>query len=209
MISIKNALFPIIFILAFLYPFSASATEASPYLLLEHTAKSLFEKMAKLSSEQRKNKDVLRALVEQELMPIIDYQYTSFKILGPNLKKSSKPQRKRFVDLMRQDLLETYTAALSGYEAQEVIFEPPGTFKNQGFVIVRAKIVDTAAPPISLHFKLRQDKKTQQWKLFDLAVEGISLVQSKNVEFSAQIRSVGLDGLIRLLQAKYKLMTSD
>jgi len=204
MISIKKTCFTICCLVATFLAFSAAATQQSPYVILENTTKSLFNKMASLSMEQRQDHEMMRSIVEQELFPVLDYEYASFKILGVNIKHSTKDQRVQFVEVMRENLLQTYTTALSAYENQQVLFEPAGKLTNERIVTVRAKIVDKVAPAINLHFKLRQNKQSKEWKIFDLTVEGISLLTSKRSEVSAQIRKVGLDGLIDILKEKNK-----
>ena len=204
MILIKTTSFTICCLVVTFLAFSAAATQQSPYVILENTTKSLFNKMASLSKEQRQDHEMMRSIVEQELFPVLDYEYASFKILGSNIKHSTKEQRVQFVEVMRENLLQTYTTALSAYENQQVLFEPAGKLTNARIVTVRAKIVDTVAPAINLHFKLRQNKQSMEWKIFDLTVEGISLLTSKRSEVSSQIRKVGLDGLIDILKEKNK-----
>jgi phospholipid transport system substrate-binding protein len=202
MTSLKIIALSTFFLFVILNSSISEAIEQSPYLILENTAKSLFNKMANLSEKQRQDNEIMRAIVEEELLPILDYQYASFKILGSNIKNSTKSQRTVFVELMRENLLHTYTIALSAYENQQILFEPAAKFSNETIVTVRAKIVDTNAPTIHLNFKLRQNKRSKEWKVFDLAVEGISLLTTKRAEVSAQIRKVGLDGLIDILKKK-------
>ncbi len=76
-------------------------------------------------------------------MPHIDHRYVSFKILGKNLKKSSKQQRQSFTLAMYKNLLKTYTSALSAYKKQTVIYQPAPVSTNKCIVTTRAKIEGT------------------------------------------------------------------
>ena len=133
------------------------ATEAtpsvSPYQVIEVTGNSLFTRIANNQEALNKFPELMRDIVEEELMPSVDYQYAAFKILEPetNLKANA---RSASVDV---------------------------------------KIVDTGKPDIKLTFQMRKDSKTQQWKAYDMIVEGISLISTKQSEFNRKISDLGLD----------------
>ena len=136
----------------------------------------------------------MREIVEEELMPSIDYKYAAFKILGKHLRKSSKEQRAKFVTAMRSYLVRTYAGALTQYHNQKVLFEPEVKLKPKAkSASVDVKIVDAGKPDIKITFQMRKDKKSQQWKAYDMIVEGISLVSSKQAEFNRKISELGLD----------------
>jgi len=126
-------------------------------------------------------------------MPHIDYKYAAYKILGKHLRKTSKKQRANFVISMRQYLVRTYANALTQYKNQKVIFEPEKSTKDKKIVSVTTQIVDEGRPTINIAFKLRKNKKTSQWKAYDMVVEGISLLSSKQAELSKRITKQGIE----------------
>ena len=167
---------------------------ASPYQVIEVTGNKLFAKIADNQSALKKFPELMREIVEEELMPSIDYKYAAFKILGKHLRKSSKEQRAKFVTAMRSYLVRTYAGALTQYHNQKVLFEPEAKLKPKAkSASVDVKIVDTGKPDIKITFQMRKDKKSQQWKAYDMIVEGISLVSSKQAEFNRKISELGLD----------------
>ncbi len=167
---------------------------ASPYQVIEVTGNKLFAKIADNQSALKKFPELMREIVEEELMPSIDYKYAAFKILGKHLRKSSKEQRAKFVTAMRSYLVRTYAGALTQYHNQKVLFEPEVKLKPKAkSASVDVKIVDAGKPDIKITFQMRKDKKSQQWKAYDMIVEGISLVSSKQAEFNRKISELGLD----------------
>jgi phospholipid transport system substrate-binding protein len=181
---------------------TVDATTNSPYKLLEQVGTNLFNKIALLSPEQRNQAKVMEAIVESELMPYVDYRYTAYKIMGSYVSKSTKEQRDAFVDAMYSYLVSTYANALSQYKNQQVNYEPDHQIGNSNIVAANVEITEENAPTISLSFKFRKNSHTGQWKAFDMIVEGVSLVSSKQAEISGLIRKVGLDGVIVQLREK-------
>ena len=172
--------------------FSVQAATQSPYKTLETTGNNLFARIASSQQELVKFPELMRTIVDEELMPHVDYQYAAYRILGKELKKTTKEERKKFVESMRHYLVRTYATALANYKNQQVLFEPEKPFSGKKIVAVTARIVDTNAPEIEIQFKMRRNKKTGQWKAYDMVVEGISLLQSKKAELSRQIQQQGI-----------------
>ena len=175
---------------------NTNATEAtpSPYQVIEVTGNSLFARIANNQDALIKFPELMREIVEEELMPSVDYQYAAFKILGKHLRNSTPEQRVKFVTAMRSYLVRTYANALTQYHNQQVQFEPDTKLKPEARAAsVDVKIVDTGKPDIKITFQMRKDKKSQQWKAYDMIVEGISLISSKQSEFNRRIADLGLD----------------
>jgi len=170
------------------------ATPASPYQVIEVTGNKLFSKIADKQDALKKFPDLMRDIVEEELMPSVDYQYAAFKILGKHLRDTTKEQRVNFINAMRSYLVRTYANALMQYSDQKVLFEPEGKLKdNAKSASVDVKIIDSGKPDIHITFQMRKDSQTQEWKAYDMIVEGISLISSKQAELNRRISDLGLD----------------
>jgi phospholipid transport system substrate-binding protein len=174
---------------------SVFSVEISPYKVIENVGQNLFERIADNQQEIEKFPDLMRNIVDEELMPHIDYKYAAYKILGKNLKSTSKEQRANFVLSMRQYLIRTYANALAQYQDQKVIFEHDKPTKSKKIVSVSTQIVDENRPTIDVVFKLRKNSKTLEWKAFDMVVEGISLLSSKQAELSNRIAKEGIENV--------------
>jgi len=168
-------------------------TTTSPYVVLENVGEHLFTRIASNQQQIKKFPKLMNVIVEEELMPSIDYKYAAYRILGKHLKKTTKEQRKQFVIAMRSYLARTYAAALKQYKNQQVIFEQDKPTKNKSIVAIRTQIVEMNKPTINMVFKMRKNKKTGQWKAFDMVVEGISLLSSKQAELSKRIAKEGVE----------------
>lgn len=166
----------------------------SPFKVIEATGNNLFARIANNQEALKKFPDLMKDIVEEELMPSVDYQYAAFKILGKNLRNTTAEQRVKFVNAMRSYLVRTYASALSQYTNQKVLFEPESALKvSAKSASVDIKIVDANKPDIKITFQMRKDNQSQQWRAYDMVVEGISLISSKQAEFNRKIADLGLD----------------
>lgn len=172
---------------------SSLAEEISPYKVIENVGNNLFERIANNQQEITKFPELMRNIVDEELMPHIDYKYAAYKILGKNLRSTSKEQRANFVVSVRHYLVRTYANALTQYKNQKVIYEPEKNTKSKKMVSVTTQIIGGDRPTINIAFKLRKNKKTLKWKAYDMVVEGISLLSSKQAELTKRITKEGVE----------------
>jgi len=184
---------------------SASVSEnASPYAVLKSAGTNLFSRISANQQAIQKFPHLMRDIVEEELMPSIDYRYASYRILGKHLKKISKEQRAEFVEAMRHYLVRTYSIALAKYKNQEVIFEQEKSTKGKRIIGVKTQIIEQGAPTINVVFQMRKNKKTGDWKAFDIVVEGISLLSTKQAELNKKIAREGIEHVTLELAALAK-----
>lgn len=176
----------------------------SPYVVLKTAGTKLFSRISANQQAISKFPHLMRDIVEEELMPSIDYRYASYRILGKHLKKISKEQRAEFVEAMRHYLVRTYSIALSKYKNQQVIFESEKPTKGKRIIGIKTQIIEQGAPTINIVFQMRQNKKTKQWKAFDITVEGISLLSTKQAELNKKIAKQGIDHVTLELAALAK-----
>ena len=173
--------------------FTAGAVESSPYKTLEHVGKNLFTRIANNQEELKKFPSLMETIVAEELMPHIDYQYSAYRILGKNLKKTTKEQREMFSNSMKHYLIRTYASALKQYHNQQVTFERDKPVKGKRIVSVNTQILEMGKPTIEITFQMRQNKKTKEWKAYDMVVEGISLLNTKKAELNSKITKLGVE----------------
>ena len=169
---------------------------SSPYNVLRNTADNLFSRISSSQEELKSNPEFMNTIVEEELMPSVDYTYAAYKILGKHLSKTTKLQRAQFVSTMRTDLVKTYASVLKQYTTQQVVYEDERSTEGKKIVAVKTQIVDQNSPNIDVVFKMRLNKKSGQWKAYDIVVEGISLISSKQAEMGKMISTQGLDNVM-------------
>ena len=190
----QRFILPLLMLITFTIFSNQAIANQSPYQVVEETGSRLFERIKNNQQQLTKFPELMRDIVQEELMPSIDYRYAAFKILGnKHLSKTTKEQRQNFVDSMKQYLIRTYASALGQYRDQKVIFEPEKETGNKSIVAVTAKIIEANKPEIDLVFQLKKNKKTGEWKAFNLIAEGISLLDSKRAELNGRIEKYGIE----------------
>ena len=171
----------------------------SPYTMIQTVGEQVFASVSQAKSKAQVNEKAMEAIIESTLMPYIDVTFASYKILGPQLKKTTKGQRTDFVQAMKANLIKTYSSALSQYDDQTVKYEAPRDIGNKSMVNIRTELVSSDTQSIDMTFKLRKNSKTGEWKAYDLVVEGISLIDAKRSELSTPLRTKGIEYVTTLL----------
>lgn len=166
----------------------------SPYEIVEELANVVFKSVsdAKANNDKAKEKQRMKLIVEEQLIPFVDIRFASYKILGPQLKRSTREERDLFVDAMRKILVDTYSSALVQYNDQKIKYEQARDVSGKKTVAIRTELEQPGAKPLSMVFKLRKNSKTNEWRAYDLVVEGISLVDAKRAELSKPLRDKGI-----------------
>lgn len=186
---------------------AANATQGSgedPYKLIQRVAEATFKRIA--ADEQLISQDPnhLKSIVSEELMPYINYRLAAKMVLGKN--KATKAEKKAFYEAFKGYLITTYATVFTKYTDQKVVFEAPRSIKGKKVVTVKTRITDAARPDIHIDFKVRLNKKTGQWKAYDMIAEGISLLNSKKAELKGLLRQRGgIVDVTRLLNEKAKI----
>ena len=189
-------------ILATVLANSSYAELINPQVLLEKVANATFERIELDQQNIKSNPDHLRVIIEQELMPYVDHKFAAFKVLGKQFRSVPKDKIPEFVGEFRQYLVSNFAVALASYGGQELLFEPVKYAENQKNMTIKAIIREGGRPDIHINFKLRKNKKTQEWKTYDLVAEGISLLSSKRSEFASIIRQQGIQTAIDVMRNK-------
>ena len=134
-------------------------------------------------------------------MPYVDITYASYKVIGTELKKNSKEEREAFTKAFREYMVMSLTDVLSKYVNQEVIADSEKPLaKDATIVSVKFIIRETGKQDLSLVLKMRLNKKTSEWKVFDLIGENISILDAKSSEISPIIKSKGIQAAIEALK---------
>ena len=150
------------------------------------------------SGDQKK----IFALAEEKILPYFNFDRVSRMVLGKYWREASPEQKAAFQREFRSLLLRTYASALSKYRNQTIEFKPLRMGANDTNVTVQTQIIQPGGQPISVDYAL--EKAGESWKVYDIAIEGVSLVTNYRGQFSNEIRQPGIDGLIEKLKEKNK-----
>ncbi|MFA0115380.1 phospholipid-binding protein MlaC [Vibrio sp. 10N.261.46.E11] len=174
--------------------FSAKPIDRTqPYQMMTQVAEEAFARLKNEQENIQQDPELLKVIVEEELMPYVNAQYAALKLLGPNLKGADRGDVRVFIDAFRKYLVSSYAQVLTQYTDQTIKFGPEPTIKTDSRITsIKVDIIDTPRPNINLEFKLRKNKKSGEWKAFDMVAEGISLLSSKQSEWNTKIRQEGI-----------------
>lgn len=178
----------------------AQAQETNPYVMLEEVATKTFSRIKEERKLIEADPEMLRTVMEEELLPYVDYNFSALKVLGKHYKKVPREQIPEYINVFRSYLITTYALAMAYYDGQEVEFQPVRDVTDERTVTVRAIVKEPGRPDINLAFKLRKNKKTNVWKAYDMVAEGISLLSSKQSEFETILRRDGIDKVIEMMR---------
>ncbi|SDB32530.1 phospholipid transport system substrate-binding protein [Pseudidiomarina indica] len=190
-------------------PMAASAElirDDNPYVLLEKVANKTLARIAQDRDLIEADLNHTRVIIREEMLPYVDYIYAAKRVLGRNLTQTTEEQRQQFYTVFRDYLITTYAGAFTQYDESKhtIEFNRAGRFEEGSrMVVVNTRLIEQGGrPPVRLDFKMRYDNTDEVWKAYDLVVEGVSLLNSKQAEIASVIRANGIDGTIQLLREK-------
>ena len=200
--GLSKWLLSIVTAIVFVFPAATFATEAQddPYVMINSVATKTFARIKKEKDLIKENPELLRSVMEDELLPYIDYRFSAFKVLGKYASKVPREKLLEFVSVFREYLITSYAVALGYYDDQLVEFAPALEFEGRSDVTVRAVIKDGERPDIKVAFKVRKDRQSNEWQVYDMIAEGVSLLSSKRSEFESILRQDGIDKVIELMR---------
>lgn len=174
--------------------------EQNPYQLMEETSPKLFGQITKDQAKIKQNPETLRTIVKEKLMPYVHVKYAGSLVLGTQLKTIDKAEREVFFEAFEKFIEQSYAQALTLYTDQKIEIEPAKPIENN-IVNVNVKVIQTSAPAVNLNFFWRKNSKTGEWQVYDMAVEGVSMVDTKRQEWSPILRKSGIKALIEQVNA--------
>lgn len=177
--------------------FSSQAfAETSPYVLMQKTADKLFSDIKANQGKIKSNPEYLRTIVRNDLMPHVHVKYAGQLVLGKSLSSASEAQREKFFDAFGQFIEQSYAQVLTQYSDQKVEIESEKPTDGKSIVTIRVNVISANnTPPIKLDFKWRKNSRTGEWQAYDMAAENVSMVATKQNEWSSILRQQGIDTL--------------
>lgn len=138
----------------------------------------------------------LNEIVNEMILPHFDFTKMSQRVLGRHWRDATPGQRERFVKEFQSLLVRTYSTALIQYRDQPINFLPARE-QSADEVLVRTEVVTASGPKIPITYQLYNN--AGDWKVFDVTIDGVSLVINYRSNFSGEIAKSGIDGLINQL----------
>ncbi len=170
--------------------------ETSPYVLMQQTADKLFSDIKANRGKIKSNPEYLRTIVRNDLMPHVHVKYAGQLVLGKSLSSANEAQREKFFDAFGQFIEQSYAQVLTQYSDQKVEIESEKPTDGKSIVTIRVNVISANnTPPIKLDFKWRKNSRTGEWQAYDMAAENVSMVATKQNEWSSILRQQGIDTL--------------
>jgi phospholipid transport system substrate-binding protein len=193
------------FFLSLIVPFffvaSAPAQELSPEQLVQKITTDVLAAVKSDKDLAAGDKQKAMKLAEEKVLPYVDFEYATRLAVGRSWRQASPEQQKSLVNEFRNMLVRTYSNSISAYEGQTLKVLPSrGNDKSADEATVRTQFVRSGGQPLPIDFAMH--KAGSAWKVYDITVEGVSLVLTYRSEFDAIVKQQGIDGLIKALAQK-------
>ena len=139
-------------------------------------------------------------LAEEKVLPYIDFEHATRLAVGRAWRQATPEQQKKLVSEFRSMLVRTYSNGIGAYQGQTLKVLPSRGKQDPEDTSVRTQFVRPGGQPLPIDFAMR--KTNEGWKVYDITVEGVSLVLTYRSEFDAVVKQEGIDGLIKRLTQK-------
>ncbi|MGN8199967.1 MlaC/ttg2D family ABC transporter substrate-binding protein [Salinisphaera sp. RV14] len=187
---------------ALMAPALASAAPTPPQQLAKQTVQKVLNDLDGHRAELRKNPQKLYALINRDLVPLIDLPYMSQLVLGRYWRQASPAQRQHFQKAFKNMLIRTYGSALLGLNNNvKIDYMPVRAAKDAKDVTFNAVIHSRNGQDTRVSLKLH--KVDGHWKVYDGSIGNLSFVTNYRGQFNSAIRREGLDHFIEQLEKRY------
>ncbi len=162
--------------------------------------KNVNEVLAALKSDkdlQAGDTKKMEKLAEEKILPHFNFPHMTQLAVGRNWKDASDAQKMSLTDQFRTLLLRTYSSTLSQYRNQTIDVKPLKAAEADAEVVVKTAVIQSGGQPIPIDYSM--EKTPSGWKVYDVLIDGVSLVTNYRSSFNTEIKTNGIDGLIKSL----------
>jgi phospholipid transport system substrate-binding protein len=180
----------------------AQASGPDPQVLVRETADRVLAQVTAHQEELNKDPGGIYALVESLVLPHFDFMRMSQAALGRYWRDATEDQRQRLAREFQELLVRTYAVALLNYSGQKIEYMPVRLQPDARDVTISTRVSAGGAPPVPINYRLARDGDL--WKVYDVVIDGVSLVSNYRSSFANEVRRAGIDGLIQQLADRNK-----
>jgi phospholipid transport system substrate-binding protein len=189
-------------LICFLWFWCAGAIAGEPGEVVQNTTDQVLARVQSEKDQLRANPGQMYGLVSELIFPHFDFPIMSQWVLGEHWKSAAEGERARFIEQFRMLLVRTYAAALLEFSGQNISYPPIEQPSGKAVALVKQVIEKPGSATIPIIYRLHN--KSGPWKVFDVSVDGVSLVKTYRASFGSMIGNKGLDGLLVSLEEKNK-----
>ncbi len=194
----------ILFAVVALFNLSAAAT-IMPDVLVKQTTDKLLSELTSNRNVLQVDSGKLYQLVDEVILPHFDFKRMSQLVLGKYWRTANNEQREQFTEQFKNLLVRTYATALFEYTGQKIVYKPFRLKQGATRAVVKTEILQHEGPKIPFHYSLKLNE-SGAWKIFDIRVDGISLVTNYRTSYGQMIQNNGIESLISSLADKNKTL---
>ncbi len=192
-----------LFLAGFVAVGAARAEAVAPDALVGKLSNEVIDAVKADKAIQAGDVSKIRALVDAKVMPLVNFQRMTASAVGPQWRSATPEQKQRLSEEFKTLLVNTYAGALTQVKDQTVSLKPLRATGDE--VVVRTEIKGKGEP-IQLDYRL--EKAGDSWRIYDVNVLGLWLVDSYKSQFAKDLSAGGLDALIARLAEKNKSMAA-
>jgi phospholipid transport system substrate-binding protein len=190
---------------AALIAFAAQAQFDAPDVLVKTVTTEVVDLISKDKDIRSGDRAKLIQLIEAKVLPHFNFQAMTALAMGQSWNKAAPEQKKQLTEEFKTLLVRTYASALAAYSEQKFDYRPLRARPTDTDVTVQVRVIQSGAQPVPIDYSM--EKTGGGWKVYDVMVGGVSLVANYRTEFNSTVRSSGVDGLIKNLQAKNRSLS--
>ena len=188
------------FIGAMLLAGAVSAQELAPDQLVQKITDDVLAAIKSDKELAAGDKQKALKVAEEKVLPYIDFEQATRLAVGRSWNQATPEQKKQLVAEFRAMLVRTYSNAIQVYQGQTLKVLPSRGKQDPEDTTVRTQYIRAGGQPLPIEFHMR--KADKGWKVYDIVVEGVSLVMTYRSEFDAVVKQEGIDGLLKRLAQK-------
>jgi phospholipid transport system substrate-binding protein len=185
---------------------AAVASIGAPDALVKSLSEDVLASIRKDPALQSGDVARLNALVDEKILPHVNFEKMTRLAVGRSWREATPEQRQALTREFRSLLVRTYAGAVSAAKEYQVRMQPFRADASETDVTVRTQAVPTRGEPIQLDYRL--EKTAAGWKIYDVNVLGVWLVENYRNTFAGEISRGGIDGLIKSLADRNKALES-
>jgi phospholipid transport system substrate-binding protein len=170
----------------------------APDVMLKQTSDDVIAVLKDKREELEDNPKLVYDLVQEHILPHLDEVTIAKLALGKNWRAATREQKLEFIEEFRNLLIRTYGKSLSEFSDQEINYFPVRMKPGDDKVVVKSEVLQPGGPSIPVSYRMRI--KDGAWVVYDLSIDGVSLVTSYRGTFDQEVRKGGIDGLLKYLK---------
>ena len=184
----------------------AQSQDEAPDALIKRVSSDVLESIKSDKAVQAGETSRVISLVDSKIIPHVNFVRMTASAVGRNWRQATPEQQKRLQEEFKILLIRTYSGALAQVKDQSVNVKPLRAAAGETELVVRSEVLGRG-DPVQLDY--RMEKTATGWKIYDLNVLGVWLVETYRTQFAQEISAKGVDGLITSLAQRNKSNASD